>query len=98
MTVPDLSTREGRDQLRALTDAATEGPWEAGEPRGWGDNDEPQSDIATPAGPLTWDDHSGEVFKPADAAFIAAAREALPQLLDEVERLSALVRTLGGTP
>ena len=82
-----------RDQLRALAAAATPGPWVAGEPRGWGDNDdEPQSDIDTPAGVLTWDDHGGEVFKPDDAEFIAAARNALPALLDALDQAEARIR------
>ena len=82
-----------RDQLRALAAAATPGPWVAGEPRGWGDNDdEPQSDIDTPAGVLTWDDHGGEVFKPDDAEFIAAARNALPALLDALDQAEARIQ------
>ena len=82
-----MTVQPTRDQLRALANAATEGPWVAGEPRGWGDSDdEPQSDIDTPAGVLTWDDHGGDVFKPADAEFIAAARNAVPHLLDQLDR------------
>lgn len=85
-----MTVQPTRDQLRALAAAATPGPWVAGEPRGWGDNDdEPQSDIDTPAGVLTWDDHGGEVFKPDDAEFIAAARNALPALLDALDQAEA---------
>ena len=79
-----------REHLRELTSGATPGPWEAGEPHGWGDGDDkPQSCIETPAGVLTWDDHGGEVFEPADAEFIAAARTAVPALLDMLDQAEA---------
>lgn len=38
---------------------------------------------------ITWDDHGGEVFMPADAEFIAAARTAIPALLDALDAAEA---------
>lgn len=58
------------DQLRALADAATPGPWEG-------------------SGGDIWSDTHGflsrDELENADAAFIAAMRNALPALLDTVE-------------
>lgn len=80
------------DELEALASAATPGPWEAGEPNNWGDDDDiPQSGVMVNGTPITWDDHSGDVFNPADAEFIAAARTAVPELIAEVRRLRDVV-------
>ena len=46
--------------------------------------------IVTEGGMLTWDDHGGEVFAALDAELIVAAVNALPALLDELERLRAV--------
>ena len=68
------------DHADHLAGQATPGPWHATEPEDWhGDTGyEPQSAVVVSGSPLTWDDHSGEVFKPADAEWIAHARTALP--------------------
>lgn len=61
------------DALEATARAATSGPWEAGEVTTWGDdNDIPQAAVLVSGGPLTWDDHGGEVFDPVNAEHIAA--------------------------
>ena len=61
--------------LRALANAASPGPWTpAHGSRRWVDIHVPQEDVAA--------NHD------ADAAFVAAARTAVPELIDEVERLT----------
>lgn len=64
-----------------LTEEASPGPWESLTDHGRNDNDD---------GYLYWS-MGPEVTEPevnrANASFIAAAREAMPALLDEVERL-----------
>jgi hypothetical protein len=80
-----MITDEQLAQWRALVDAATPGPWSERE------------DSEAPAWRVIWsDDYSGlDVARVVpwmthvefNAAFIAAAREAVPALLDEVERL-----------
>lgn len=75
-------------RLRALAEAATPGPWSAGETTDW--EDVPQASVNSSNAPITWDDHGGEVFKPEDAAYIAAVNPpTLIALLDELERLRA---------
>ena len=72
--------------LRKLADAATPGPWTVDHGSDWDldGSQVPQSSVRRPDRvAITWDDHGGEVFVPADAAFIAASREAVPALLDE---------------
>lgn len=44
----------------------------------------------------TWDYECGGVREPADAAFIAAARTAVPELVAEVRRLRAELARRGG--
>ena len=75
------------EALRLLADAATPGPWHYIP----GDHDLASAgiDITAEGDSLTWDDHSGEVFTHPDAEFIAAAREAVPALLDRIARLEA---------
>ena len=70
-------------ELRRLADAATPGPWYAG-------HSYEQGDPGTYVGQendwriIVCDDQEPRV---EDAAFIAAAREAIPKLLDEIKRL-----------
>ena len=75
------------EELRLLADAAAPGPWHYIP----GDHDLASAgiDITAEGDSLTWDDHSGEVFTHPDAEFIAAAREAVPALLDRIARLEA---------
>lgn len=95
-TMTDPITPDERAEWRALADAATEGPWR----RGWyAGVVEPKSRLMTA--------HDGynhclaEYLTEADAEFIAAARTAVPRLLDaldaaeaEVARLSAAFETV----
>ena len=75
--------------LRALADAATPGPWRTVES---------EADIYTHgglwsvlAGPAGLENSIAETHRSAaNTAFIAAAREAVPALCDEVERLTGL--------
>lgn len=55
---------EDLKELSRIAEAATPGPWECVE----GDE---AFGLGSPVGCLTWDDHSGEVFKKEDAEFIA---------------------------
>lgn len=75
--------REELKRLRALADAATPGPWvfkASGDSLRFSMRRPPGGTIAVA---LT--------AEPEDVDFIAAARTALPALLDEVERLRAEV-------
>lgn len=46
-----------------------------------GEYDEPHGFVKS----LTWDDHNGEVFQPADAEFIAHAPEDMAKLIEALE-------------
>lgn len=74
-------------ELRAVADAATKGPWVAviadGACLGIDAEADPDGIVETDAGHYP--------PKPADAVFIAAARAAVPDLLDEIERMRAVV-------
>jgi hypothetical protein len=77
---------------RELASAATPGPWYdelAAEPPSPGIETETGSCVAFAQ------IREGEEFDHADARFIAAAREAVPQLLDEVERLREALAASG---
>ena len=65
-----------KEYLRKLADAATEGPWEA-------DYSE-ENNYAIKSPGTEWGDGYAWVSDPDNAAFIAAAREAVPQLLDQL--------------
>lgn len=96
-----MFTKERIAELRALCDGATEGPWEGFACREIRE-DAPHlglcnvrtPDIAGGQQLLIWPwDHGtrpglcSHPLSPTDAQFIAAARSALPELLDEVEKL-----------
>lgn len=86
------------EEIRALADAATPGPWEPGtwygtDDGGWaaiGPHHVGSEDEHLPHGCEPDCDHHEQAK--ADARFIAAAREAVPALLAEVERLTSLIR------
>ena len=81
-----------RDQLRELAKNATPGPWTVEHGSDWGldGRQVPQSSVSrADRATITWDDHGGEVFVPADAEFIAAARQAVPALLDMLDQAEA---------
>ena len=73
-------TPEQLQQWRALAERATPGPWRNG------------ADPSHFDAPEVTDDKTFSywITKDADAAFVAAAREAVPQLLHEVERLRGI--------
>lgn len=78
----------GLDELQQLADAATEGPWEAGSARFGRDHQE------TPyVAPGVGSDVVAQCYASRrathDAAFIAAARSAVPALLARVRELEA---------
>ena len=85
-----MTAQPTRDQLRALADAATEGPWEAGRIRPLsgpdyygvtaGDEIVASLDMAP--------DMSGPQAS-MDSDFIAAARTAVPHLLDHLDQAEA---------
>ncbi len=79
-------TPERIAELRALAEQATPGPWRFSgtsdlTPKGWIST--PQDDICDLTG----------AGAPHDAAFIAAARTALPEALDAIERVRKLCET-----
>lgn len=76
--------------LRALADAATPGPWSVYQTM----HAEPKVVDSTgnwPSGEVAPVSLSPENYGRANAAFIAAARGAVPALLDEVERLGIAI-------
>ena len=73
-------------QLRALCGAATPGEWKA-EPRHILQNTKDYL-VIPPKYPHCYPQSVGDFFE-ADVLFIAAARTALPEALDEIERLRA---------
>ena len=98
-------TSEELAAIKALADAATPGPWrcvggvvEIATPAPT--KRQPNREWTVPLVLVQETDlHSGEYyaeFGVEDAAFIAAARTAVPALLAEVERLRALVRSAFG--
>lgn len=70
-------------EIRARCEAATPGPWEAKTNRHPQCNGEPWGWISGATGRITWSGNLGKT----NAAFIAHAREDIPYLLAEVERL-----------
>jgi hypothetical protein len=74
-------TREELEKWKQLAEAATAGPWELYGPCG----DEDNEWIA-----LFPNGEDSSLLNEADAEFIAAARDAVPRLVDEVERLEEI--------
>lgn len=74
-------------EIKALADAATPGPWR------WFPNPHPNDETIETriafGDPWTYSLWSG--IRERDAAFIAASRTAVPELVAEVERLTALL-------
>jgi hypothetical protein len=80
--------KDDLDALRATIDLTTPGPW------GWrhfGDDPEyPCRVVYYPGDPnAQWLVIADDIEHDADAAFIALARDAVPALLDQVNRLRA---------
>lgn len=80
-------------EMRGVAEAATQGEWRATEAREWGDDEKLQSAVMVSEGEtLTWDDHGGEVFHPADASHIATFDPStVLALLDALEAKTAEV-------
>ena len=97
------------DKLRKLEQAATPGPWRVGLPNNGGLGNSRyimrSRGIKSPnagdwitvvsGGEDDWGIEQG-VLNPDDAVFIAAARNALPQLLDELAELRAKLEAMAG--
>ena len=87
-------TAEHLEQWRALADAATPGPWlpshnvDAPSDGNW-EPDNPEREGRGEGPTLTGLYRDVKAWAEADAAFIAAARAAVPALIAEVERLQA---------
>lgn len=82
-------TPERIAEIRRLAEAATKGPWTAKEPAF------APGIKARVFGPTYKGKFEGqETMAVPDADFIAAAREAVPELLDDVDRLEARVKEL----
>lgn len=87
------------DEIRARAAAATRGPWRHDPTSAWrptcgeGLHEYVWADSATDGYPVVaMTGHKGEHPRtPADAAFIAAARQDVDTLLAEVDRLNALL-------
>jgi hypothetical protein len=81
-------TQQELDALKALADAATPGPWRAVD-----SPDNPGREVDICSGATVFSEWVATLGHPmheevrADAAFVAAACEAVPALLAEVERL-----------
>lgn len=104
-----MTVQPTRDQLRALAGAATPGPWEyewdedegeitvrAGTARVGEDGFAPGSYVTTDMileHEDAWPEDSGEQHA-AEAEYIAAARTALPQLLDQLDAAEQRIRDL----
>ena len=80
-------TPEQLAEWAALTDAATMGPWEVRR-LSWPQDSRDASDIVSPFGVIS---DAENMPKAADAAFIAAARAAVPALIAEVQRLRTVL-------
>ncbi len=79
------------EERETIHGKANRGKWVASDPAMWGDdNDTPQSAVISEMHPITWDDHSGEVFKPEDASAIVDAHNTLPKLLRGVRAVLEL--------
>jgi hypothetical protein len=82
-----LTAQEIAELRRLDSEGTTDGPWTAG----------PHGELETPGGYslLAAGSEVGWVFDlKADAEWTAAARNALPRLLDEVERSRALLKRI----
>lgn len=84
-----MTVQPTRDQLRALANAATEGPWSHADygdpnPEHW-----PVGLIETDDGEEAWTCDTALAMSEPDAKFIAAARNAVPRLLDQLDQAEA---------
>ena len=80
--------------IKALADAATEGPWEMAGAK----NDILSPDLDIIACFCDRQDDEGIGQADADVAFIAAAREAVPCLIKHIEDLETIIARLSSIP
>ena len=73
-------------QLRALSDVAHPGPWEVDY------SEEDNYSIKAPG--MEWGDGYAWVGDPVDAALIAATRNAIPHLLDQLAQAKARIQAV----
>lgn len=89
----DPMTDARLDEISALADQATPGPWEIA----YDHDDRPDTgqsvQFPTAIGPFTWIEHP-TAREDADSVFVAAARTDIPELVAEVRRLRAQVAEL----
>lgn len=98
---PDPTTPEGRQELRRLSDRATQGPWRAGQRKL---RNRPPVDThpgltvicASAPGQGVFTEHRSGTSPASDDAFIAAARSALPAALDHIDALEARMKEAVG--
>ncbi len=75
--------------LRALCEKAHPGPWRLhGDGFVWAEFDKDKGACSTVG---SGEGIVGEMYEKDDAAFVAAARDAVPKLIAEVERLNGLL-------
>lgn len=84
-------TPEQRAEIRARADAATDGPWRQTR---WADQSTAGRDCIASTNGYEIIRVARACLRDADAAFIAAARTDIPDLLDDIERLEAEVERL----
>ena len=80
-------TQAELDALKALADAATPGPWEVEQHSGILCNGTPSTCAVLSSSECDMASFGDSEQALADAAFVAAARAAVPALIAEVERL-----------
>ncbi len=69
------------DDLEALANAATEGPWTSY-----------SGFVSPPKSVRRWMRCDGDFENPGDSVFIAASREAVPKLIAEIRKLRAAIQ------
>jgi hypothetical protein len=83
-------TEERIKELRALAEVATPGPWHA-VPNKHVVHAAQDGRVWAERAVVISKHHHSRTQEPADLAFIAAARAALPEALDEIEKLRGLL-------
>lgn len=89
-----MTAQPTRDQLRALADAATPGPWAHADygdpnPEHW-----PVGLIEDDDGDEVWKCDTALAMSEPDAKFIAAARTATPHYLDQLDQADARIEAV----
>lgn len=82
-----ILTPERLTEIRAADQAATPGPWRAEHSESWDDERDETIDCGFPWTNRMVDCHDYHTLRWEDAQFCVLARTAVPELLEEVERL-----------